>query len=155
MSPWDMIPYFQAPVLFQPSNTGNPGQLVSFVPADPMRVLLVFTNNSAVGQWVVPAGLSQNNQAGIYLPGPSAPFVVNQAWFGSMVSVDWETLYGSTGGLLAYGVSMYKWPKGGGNQPDVSQALASLLQHGCTNGGRADNRPQPEALRPDDLVSGD
>ena len=154
MAPWDMLPYFQIPQVFLPSSGGTPGQPQDFVPGDPMRVLLVFVNNSASGVSLGPGGVFANGQYGFFVPQQSAPLVINQAWYGALTALPWQILFTGGTGVLAYGVSMYKWPKGGGNQPDVSQIIkaSELLRSGNVVG--AVDRPQSEAVRSGDMLPG-
>lgn len=133
MSPWDMLPYFQTPVQFVgPSFASAPQQ---FIPADPMRVLLIICNNSGSQVAVGPNGLVDSTNGGVPIVAAGAPLIINQAWWGSLTAAEWWVAATTGPGLCAYGVSMYKWPKGGMPLNEQAKIIAALqLQE------RADNR---------------
>lgn len=133
MSPWDMLPYFQTPERFTLMASSTTTQIV---PADPMRILLVFFTFQSGNAYVGPSGLVDSTWGGISVSSNlSMPVVINQQWYGPLTASAWDCYAPTQSFVAAYSVSMYKWPKGGMPLNEQAKIIAALqLQE------RADNR---------------
>jgi len=124
MSPWDMLPYFQSPERFTLLASATPAQIV---PADPMRILLVFFCFETGDAYVGPSGLVDSTWGGIPISSAlPSPIVINQQWYGPLTASGWDCYAPTQSFVVAYSVSMYKWPKGGmplNEQAEIIKAL--------------------------------
>lgn len=124
MSPWDMLPYFQTPERFTLLAGATPTQIV---PADPMRILLVFFTFQTGNAYVGPSGLVDSTWGGIPLSGSlPMPIVINQQWYGPLTASGWDCYAPTQSFVVAYSVSMYKWPKGGLPLDEQAKIIAAL-----------------------------
>lgn len=95
MMPWELLPYLSAPAMTYTNLTANVGGQV--LPADPNRVITIFTNNTVAAFTVsVDSSINNTTKPGINLPSSQPTLPLNYWTHGPLVCAAWYALSGNT-----------------------------------------------------------
>lgn len=124
-SPWEMLPYFQTPSIFSLAATST---VQPFIPADPMRILLVFfpSSSTAVSVGVNPSKLVVGSNFTLF--NSTGPTAMPEAWYPGLVQSAWYAVSSIGVTIWAYGVSMLKWPDDTVDRKVDPDAIAAAIK---------------------------